>query len=46
MTAPLQMHQPHDRHEMADVQARRGRIESDVAGRDARCSSAPTPSVC
>jgi hypothetical protein len=35
MTTSLEMHQRHDRYEMAHVKTRRGRIEADVPRRDA-----------
>ncbi len=31
MTRPLQLAQHHDRHEMADMERRRSRVEADIA---------------
>jgi hypothetical protein len=34
MSTPLQMHQSHDGHEIADMQASRCRVEPHITGRD------------
>jgi hypothetical protein len=34
MAVPLQMHEPHDRHETPDVETRRARIEAAVTRHD------------
>ena len=43
MTAPLQMHQRHDRHQVSDVQASRRRVEARVARCDASLQQGADP---